>query len=78
MLRHVVVDHGLEAHQQRDALFSLDRFPTYPTHDPSFDSALRPDRPSDYALLTINSRHLKHEIAGNKLLSMRLGDEVVF
>ena len=78
MSKGIAVDSSLEARQQIDTLFSLDRRPMYLAHVPAFHSALRLDRLSDYVLLTINSNHLKHEPATNEPLSMCLGDEDMF
>ena len=77
MLKRVAVDCSPEACQQTNTSFALDRRPAYPAHGPASHPALRPDRPSDYALLRINFGHLKHEPAANKLLSTRLGDEAM-
>ena len=78
MSKGVDVDCSPESHQEIDTLFTLDRCPAYPSHIPAFHSALRPDPPSDCALLRINYGHLKCETTTNILLSTCLGDESVF
>ena len=59
MLKFVAVDCSPEARQKTDTLFALDRRLAYPGHGLDFRSALHPNLPSDYALLRIDSRHLK-------------------
>ena len=78
MLKHVAVDYSPEAHQQTDTLFTLDRRPIYQAHGLASHSVLHSNPPSDCMLLRINFGHLKCETTAKELLSMHLGDEVVF
>ena len=57
MSKCVAKDSSPEARQEIDPPFALDLRLVYPSHVPAFRSTLRPDRPSDCALLRINSGH---------------------